>query len=343
MATRMQFGIGAGGVGSGVQANVERLALIEELGYDLAICGDTQMLGPDMLVSMTATVLNTKRVRITSMVSNPVTRHPSVTASGLAALQALSGGRVCFGIGTGDSSLINIGLKPATVAQFAEYCRAVKGLCTGEEVEYQGQRFRFHWATQPVPIWFAAEGPRMMRLAGEMADGVIFGNGYSEEVVKDSIRRVREAAVAAGRDPEAIECWWLVKPYFTDAPEEVAWREVAWTLAASAHHAFKFTLEDKFIPDHLREGVRRLMQGYRSSEHNRPEHGAHNASLVTENGLTEFLGRRFLMPGTDERIAARIRELRSWGATNLILIALWGDPVANTHRLAEIVAAVRDG
>jgi len=192
-------------------------------------------------------------------------------------------------------------------------------------------------AADPVPVFLAAEGPKMMQLAGEIGDGVIFGNGISEEVVADNLRRVREAAVAVDRDPDSIEPWFLTKVVLSDRPEPELWRELAWTLAASANHAFKSTFEGKFVPDDLHEPMRQLMQGYRSNEHNQVNAGDHNASLVNDNGLTDFLGPRFLIAGSAEHVAARIRELDQWGASNLIFTAMWGDPIGYTRRIAAEV------
>ena len=174
----------------------------------------------------------------------------------------------------------------------------------------------------------------MMHLAGRIADGVIFANGVSEDVIKDNIRRVSEGARSAGRDPSEIELWFFAKPYFAES-EEQAWREVAWTLAASANHAFRFSLEEKFVPEEHWEGVRNLQREYASHEHNKKDSGAHNASLVEKNGLSEFLGRRFLIAGSPDRIAERIREIAGHGATNLICTAIFDDQAGYTRRLAR--------
>jgi 5,10-methylenetetrahydromethanopterin reductase len=309
------------------------LEVAEGLGFDLACHGDTQNLAPEMFVALTAAALRTRRIRLASTVANPVTRHPAVMASGAAALQQLSGGRFSLGIATGDSALKVLGEKPAKVAELEAYCRTVRALCEGRSAEWNGHRLQMNWPVTPTPIWIAAEGPRMLDLAGRLGDGVIFGHGVTEPVIKDSIRRVRESAVAAGRDPDAVEIWVMVKPYFAES-EGAAWREMAWTLAASANHAFRGGLDDKFVPDALKPALRALMAGYHSHEHNKPGQGAHNASLVEDGELLDFLGRRFLVAGPPERIVERLRELASWGATNLIFTALQGSQnIAYTQRL----------
>jgi alkanesulfonate monooxygenase SsuD/methylene tetrahydromethanopterin reductase-like flavin-dependent oxidoreductase (luciferase family) len=335
----LQFG--AIGFYDDIHAYLDWLKTAEGLGFDLACYGDTQNLMPDMFVGLTAAAMSTSRIRLASTVSNTVTRHPAVMASGIAGVQKLAKGRFSLGIATGDSALKTIGEKPAKVADFEAYCRVLRGLCKGEDVEWRGARFRLQWPAEPVPIWMAAESPHMMDLAGRFADGVISGNGFTEDVVRDNVARVRAGAVAAGRDPDRIEMWFFVKPYFA-ASEREAWREVAWTLAASANHAFRHSMEGKFVPAELQPGMQRLMDGYNSNEHNRVGHGAHNASLVEANGPLDYLGRRFLVAGTPDLIAQRLRDLASWGAGNMIFPAVYGDKVGYKRKLwNEVLAGLR--
>jgi 5,10-methylenetetrahydromethanopterin reductase len=334
MAGPLRFGIIR--YGSDLPGQIAFARMVEDLGYDLAGYGDTQNLIPDCYVAMTAMALATQRVLIGQTVSNPVTRHPAVTASAMSGLQELARGRAFLGIATGDSALINIGEKFATMAQLEEYCLAVRGLCNGEEVTWRGQRMKLQYKTYRVPIWIAAEGPKMQALAGRIADGVIFANGISEEVIKDNLRRVRESARAAGRDPDSLECWFFVKPYFAES-ERQAWHDLAWTLSASANHAFRFSFEGKFVPKEHEAGLKRLMQGYASHQHNVKGAGANNARVVIENNLTEFLGPRFLLAGSAARIRERIEEMASWGATNLMLTPLFGNPEEDARRLAREV------
>ena len=316
---------------------LEWIEVAESCGYDLAGYGDTQNLLPDAYVALAAMAMRTSRIKLCTTVSNPVTRHPSVAASGFAALQQLSGGRAIFGIGTGDSAVKNMGGRAATVDQIAAYCRAFRDLVHGQTTTYDHRAMRLLWDAPSVPLYLAAEGPRMMRLAGEIADGVIFGNGISHEVVEANLTSVRAAATAAGREPAAVEPWFLTKVVLSDEPEEELWHRLAWTLAASANHAFLFTFEGKHVPADLEEPLRRLMAGYRSHEHNQVDTPGHNAALVNDNGLTEFLGRRFLIGGTAEHVATRIRELADWGAANLLFTAMWGDPIGYTRRIADEV------
>src|SRR4030095_16453852 len=92
-----------------------------------------------------------------------------------------------------------------------------------------------------------------------------------------------------------------------------------------------------FGPEERGEPMQRLMDEYRSNEHNQVNAGDHNASLVNDNGLTTFLGPRFLIAGNAQHIAFRIRQLDEWGASNLIFTAIWGDPIDYTRRIAAEV------
>jgi 5,10-methylenetetrahydromethanopterin reductase len=313
--------------------------LAEGCGYDMLGFGDSPCLLPELGVGLAAMAMCTDRVVLCPTVSNPLTRHPSVTASAFAALRQLAPGRIWFGMGSGDSAALSIGERPASVAAMRDYGRAFSALTRGEEAEWRGRRFRLEWETDRVPLWLAAGGPKTMRLAGEIADGVLLGAGLSESVVRDSIGQVREGARAAGRDPASIEIWGYTKIFLCES-EEQAWHDLAWTLAASAHHAFRFTLEDKFVPDEWHDALEELQRGYVVREHNNLANvGTTNADLVIESGLTEFLGPRFLVAGSPARVVERLEEIASWGVAGFFTTGMFGEPLAYTREIAADVLA----
>jgi 5,10-methylenetetrahydromethanopterin reductase len=333
--SRLRFGIAA--MCASVPEYVEWARVAEAAGYELLGYGDSQNILPEAFVTMAAMADATERVRLCTTVSNPSTRHPTVAASGFGALQQLSGGRAVFGIGTGDSALAHVGLRRGRVDELAEYCQAFSALVRGEEATFRGATTRFRWDCPSVPLFIAAEGPRVMQLAGEIADGVIFGNGISDEVVRDNLERVTAAASGAGRDPGAVEPWFMIKLIISDRQEPAVWRDYAWTVAASANHAFRFTFAGKFVPEELEAPLERLMAGYRSMEHNQVSAGEHNGALVNDNGLTDFLGARYLIAGTPEHIAGRLVALEDAGVRNVLVSSMWGDPLGETRRLADEV------
>lgn len=306
----------------------------EDFGFDFLGYGDSQNLWGDLYVALTIAAQNSSRALIGPTVTNPMSRHPAVAAGAIASIQQVSKGRAFFGLGSGDSALCNIGVRPATLQELEDYAIAIKALCAKDEAIYKGQRLNMEWATESVPLYLSAEGPRMLELAGRIADGVIIGNGLTEDVVRDSIARVRAGADSVGRDFDTIDLWWLAKPYFAES-EEAGWRALNWSLAGSANHAFRFTMEDKFVPEMLRERIRELQNGYAAHQHAKVGQGDHNASLVEEAGLTEFLGRRFTICGPPERMTEKIRELQGYGVRNLFLTQLVEDRISFMGRLSR--------
>ena len=336
---KLRFGTDYYALEMGLYAETVRAA--EDIGLDLIGHGDSQSLWHDPYVALTVAALNSRSLRLGPMVTNPVTRHPAVTAAALLGLQELSGGRAIVGVGGGDSSVLNLGLAPARIAEVQEYAKALQDLTAGRQAIYQGRPIRLRWAPAggaPVPVFLAAEGPRKLALAGAIADGVIVSNGISEEVVRSTVQTVRRAAVAAGRSPDAVEIWWLVSFQFAPSvPEGID--TLRWLLAANADHVFRFTLEGKHVPPELADGLRGLMSEYAHEEH-AVAHGSElNAGLVDKYGLREWLGRRFAITGTPEACRDRIREVAGYGATNLIFTQLVPDQVGFVRQLGTDVLA----
>ncbi len=95
-----------------VGAMCSYVRLCEELGYDNVWFGDSQNIWRESSTVMGAAAVGTERIVFGTGVTNAVTRHPSLLASTWATLAEFTGGRVALGIGTGDSSLRTMGLKP---------------------------------------------------------------------------------------------------------------------------------------------------------------------------------------------------------------------------------------
>ncbi|MCI0549310.1 MAG: LLM class F420-dependent oxidoreductase [Candidatus Rokubacteria bacterium] len=152
-------------------------------------------------------------LRLGTAIANVFTRGPATLAGTVAGLAEIAPGRVCLGIGSGSSTIVEgwngvAFRRPAT--RVRETAEALRQILAGERVVYRGESvsvdgFRLSRPpAHPVPIYIAALRPGMLRVAGEVGDGVIL-NWLSAEDVPRSVAVVREAAVAAGRDPAAIE------------------------------------------------------------------------------------------------------------------------------------------
>lgn len=173
--------------------------------------------GRTAFVGAAAVINATSRVRVGTYIVNAYAHDPWVTAVGARDLDELSGGRFTLGIGTGNKHMNEwyMGVdssKPwAKMRDYLSIVRAVVAARAGEPVRYQGDVHRIRWraAYDPVrpslPVYLSASGPKMVRLAGEVSDGVGVGIMTSTRLLSDIVRPgARAGAEAAGRDPEAL-------------------------------------------------------------------------------------------------------------------------------------------
>ncbi len=287
----------------------------EALGFDAVFIPDSQSLYREVYVSSAICAMQTSKILFGPCVTNPVTRHPAVAASAIGTISELSGGRAFWGIATGDSAVLNLGLRPAKRAEMREYVLAVRGMLEEGSAEYKGKTNRLSWHKSHVPIHIAAEGPQTLRLAGEVADGVIIGTGLTPEVIEDTLAFIDEGAKKSGRRVEDLDLWWLADAH-VDAEGERARADVRTALAASAHHSFSFTLKGKRIPQELEAGIRALRDGYQTSEHGRMDKST-NAALVDRFGLRDYLAERFAIVGTPAECRERLKTLEGRGVKGL--------------------------
>jgi len=314
----------------------ELCAVAEDSGFDWLGVADSQSVFRELYVALTLAALRTRRVRLGPLVTNPLTRHLVVTASAISSVDEVSGGRAVLGLGSGDSAIYTIGAPPATLAGLENSILTLGRLTNGETIERDGRTWRVHRSTRRVPIYLAAEGPRTLELAGRVADGVIVGLGLTPEVVTLSLEAIARGARAAGRTLDDVDVWWFAKTSLADRRDE-AIEPIKMALAASANHAFRFTLEGKGVPPDLHERIKALQREYNAHHHELP--GAANASLPDRWGLTEFLVDRFAVAGAPRDCIAQISRAMAAGARQFILTGFVPDPRAFMRRWSREVAA----
>jgi 5,10-methylenetetrahydromethanopterin reductase len=307
----------------------------ENTGFEWVGVADSQSVFHEMYVALTLAALNTSRVRVGPLVTNPLTRHLVVTASAMASIDELSNGRAVLGIGSGDSAIYTLGAPPATLAGLEESIDTLGRLTGGEAVKREARTWQVHRTSRRVPIYLAAEGPRTLELAGRVADGVIVGLGLTPEVIGLSLAAIERGARAAGRALADLDVWWFAKTNVADT-HEAAVGPIKMALAASANHAFRFTLEGKGIPAELHEPIRGLQREYNAHHHEIA--GAGNAVLTDRWGLTDFLVDRFAIAGTPGECVTQIRRAMTAGARQFITTSFVPDPRVFMRRWAGEVA-----
>ena len=198
----------------------------EEAGFDGVGITDMPMVLSDGFVSMAMAAQATSRIRVASAVTNPVTRHVSALASVAQTVAELAPGRVEIWIGRGDSAVYTVGLMPASVNQMREFILTLKSLLAGERVNFNGtfSRLRIGGGI-PVPIYVAADGPKAIALAGEVAEGLLLRVALHPKVLETARKHLAEGAVRSGRDPAEIDVIYFANAIIRDDIQEA--REIA--------------------------------------------------------------------------------------------------------------------
>ncbi|HZW57598.1 MAG TPA: LLM class flavin-dependent oxidoreductase [Nitrososphaerales archaeon] len=202
----MEFGISMGALYAEPSVYVKYSREAEELGYSYAFYPDSQMVYPNPFAIMSVAATVTKKLRLGTMVSPPSIRHPSVLASAICTVHEISGGRALLTMGTGDSGVRKIGMKPLKLKELAEAVDYVKNLTEGKKFKYSTGEFGIRYAHGGIPIYTMATGPNMLKLSGKIGDGTIMQLGPG--LTRWAVDQVRSGSQEAGVDFETRDLTW---------------------------------------------------------------------------------------------------------------------------------------
>ena len=205
---------------SSVSAFAQCVLKSEQCGWDAAFLPDSQLRRRDSYVLLAAAAQVTDTIHLGTLLTNPVTRHPTVTASSIATVAELAPGRTLLGTGIGDTAVRLAGLKPARMKELEESVVMMQSLLAGEDVEVGAPRPANLPFSQDVPVWVAAGGPKTLQMAGGCADGVFIRVGTHPENIRISVDRIRQGARESGRDPEKVKIGAVFHTVFVEEPEE---------------------------------------------------------------------------------------------------------------------------
>jgi 5,10-methylenetetrahydromethanopterin reductase len=201
-----------------VEAFVTDVRRAETLGWDAALQPDSQLRRRDTYVLLAMAARATERIVLGPLLANPINRHPSVTASSIATIDELAPGRTLLGWGVGDTAVRLAGLRPARVKELEDGTRLMRALLDGKEIEVGAARPARLPHHRPVPIWIAAGGPRTLRMAGGVADGVFIRVGTHRANITRAVEAIRAGAAEAGRDPSSVRVGAIFHTVLVDDP-----------------------------------------------------------------------------------------------------------------------------
>jgi 5,10-methylenetetrahydromethanopterin reductase len=314
----MRIGIGIHGPGETQDIDEFRqiVRLADKYGVSHMASGDS--VSHEGFTTATMMAADSESARIGLTMVNPITRLPGTVAAGLASLNYISKRRAYLILARGDGAVRNAGYTPAKVETARAYFLAVReALETGATV-YKGRRIVLRpplkeWGPG-IPLGFVAEGPRMLRLAGELGDVIQVGTGLTREVIEDSLARIQEGAEAAGRTLSDIDIWWSTR-FRLARTEQAAMEHQLVSLASMGNHALRDGYAEKRVPVELHERLARYHQGFDYTV--KGVRGGPNVKLMEELGLTSYFRERFGVFGGPEEVAERIRQLEALGIRHL--------------------------
>ena len=213
------------GAGRSLDSALARVERAEQLGYESVFV--THIAGRDSITLLTGYACRTSRVKLGTGVIPIYARTPCNMAQSFATLDELSGGRAIAGLGVSHKPVVEHWFgqsidKP--LAEMREYVAILRAILRGEDPP-QGEKFRtaFHlsgWEPRAdMPIYLAGLSPGMLRLSGEIADGVVLwlcNPNYIRDVV---VPTVAEGRAKAGRDLDGFDIVAAVPSAVTDDPE----------------------------------------------------------------------------------------------------------------------------
>ena len=318
-------------MGSSIPGEIGAAAVLaEQDGWDGVVYVDSQNLRPDCFTTMAFALAATTRLRVSPGVTNPLTRHPAVAASAIAALHAESGGRCSYGIGRGDSALAYIGLAPCSVPFFERYVRNVRQFLRAGRVDFAelgvdaelASLETLHLHDQPaeswlrwlggvettVPVEVVATGPKVIAVGGRHADIVTFTVGADPDRIRWGMATARDAAEKAGRDPSTLRFGAYVNIACHD-DIDMARTLVSGGLASFSRFA---AMHGKAVgPDSALTGVlEQISASYDMKHHGEPD------SSQTDVMTAEFVD-RFGIVGDSAACRRRLVELAELGLERL--------------------------
>jgi probable F420-dependent oxidoreductase len=202
--------------------------------------------------------------------------------------------------------------KPVKLAELRECIEVVRALANGGTADYKGTPLRFPWNTASrLPIWVAAYGPNALKLAGEVGDGFILQLA-DPDIAAWSIAAVRDAAQAAGRDPDALTMCVAAPAYITDgsdAQRAHALDQCRWFGGMVGNHVAdivnRYGADGSAVPRSLTDYIEGR-KGYDYNEHGR-------AGNIHTEFVPDEIVERFCLIGPPEAHVAKLQQLADLG------------------------------
>jgi len=324
------------------------VARAEALGFASAWFFDTQLVSADIFVAMGAAAIKTSRIRLGTGVLIPSNRIAPVAANALATLNQLAPGRIDFGVGTGFTGRLTMGLGAVKLADMAEYVRIVHGLLHGETLSwsFEGKERKIRFlnperglinTADPIPLHVSAFGPRARALTAELGAGWL--NIYRD--VHDATKAIRgmagawdAAGAAAERRQATIFALGCVLAPGEAADSERAMAQAGPMAAVTLHRSIEGGIAVDHLPEEMRRSITAFRQVYQSYQPADARYlSLHRGHLLfvrddERRYISGEMIRTRTLTGTAEEIREVVRELEHLGYQELAIEIVPGHEAA---------------
>jgi 5,10-methylenetetrahydromethanopterin reductase len=314
---------------------LDYVRLIEDAGFEYLWVCDSSLHARDVFSYLTLAATHTTKLRLGVSVHQPYTRHPAINVNGMATVNEISGGRAIMAVGTGDRPQIELGFKPAPVALVRDMIQVSRQLIAGESVTFQNDRFTLrdarvrHDGGRGMPVYVACSGPRMLALAGELADGVIMLCGATPDTIELALSNVREGAAAATRSTAAMDIAWGAATVIDD-DRRTALDQTRLMAAWYANHSARYAVAAGAAPTMVA-----AMQGKDAGTN---LHEARDAAALASDDVVD----RLALAGSPRHVIERIGIARELGVEHFELFLIGPRKQETLRRFAaEVMPALR--
>jgi probable F420-dependent oxidoreductase len=304
--------------GLSFRENIDFAKEAEQLGYDSAWVPEVG--GNDAFALGAAVGAHTERIRIGTAVVPMNIRGPALLAMATATMDAMSGGgRAICGIGVSSPQIVsdwNDAAYDRPLKRARETIEVLRQIFSGEKVTFEGDCVTVKGyrmmppPPKPIPIYLGALNKGMLRLAGEVADGVVI-NMLGEKHVPKVMAEVAKGAEKAGRDVSDLEVVMRVQCAVTDNPEQVrgafAGAFGAYIVAPGYDTFFEW------------QGYGDVVEGVRAARAARDR--AASAAAVTQDILEDVV-----VAGSADEVRSRLKTFMNAGVTTPAVHIFWPDP-----------------
>ena len=306
-------------------ARLRHLAQLQEAcGYETFWYADERFFR-EVYAGLTFVALHTRTIQVGTMVTDPYTRHPALTAMAVATLDEIAGGRALFGLGAGVAGFAEMQLARQKPAQaMRETIAVVRQLWRGDTVDYHGEvitlthgRLDFRPVRPHVPVYIASNGPMGLALAGEMAEGVVMQSPVAPALVEWFLHQVRRGARRTGRDLAAIDVVARLNLCIDEdarLAKDVMRPTIVRTLIAQQPHFRTFVTAGLALPPRLMDMITAM--GY-----------THDATLLAPAAalVPDTFVDAVTLAGTVEDVATTVVRLAQQGVTHVMIYPIASD------------------